>query len=1006
MKTDHTDHLEKNRQFDVFISYKHEDMAFAARIHKRLSRYKPPAGIVPHRRMLKVFRDESDMAGVEYFASIDKALRGSAKLLVICSPSARGSEYINDEIHRFVSYRDANNIIPVIIRGVPNNEAAEKESDERAFPDALCETLEMPLAVDYRDYDVQNVKLNRGRYKNEWFKLLANILDVKREEIEQREEKRFRQRLAIATALVSGVIIILSVLAAVAWIQKREAQHQRNIAISQLMLIDGKESLNTRPDRSLLLSVAATRINPSSNARDLLMTSVLHKNRLERYLTTGGRPWVASTVSDHAGYVFSATKDSRLELHRTNDPASSHTVIGETAGVTAVALAPSNSIAAVGTLDGDVQIWDLAGAKQIHLLKGKINRPISELAFSPDSHRLIVGAAYTDTYLWDVETGSRLAQLDQHKSGPQAMVFHNNGSLMATGAENGRVIVWRFDAAISHFALEDPRNSHSGFIYALAFSPDGKCLVSAGADRKILLWDLETRKVKRTLLNKENGETTTALRFDPQGNRLAIASENGIITILKLDGYAKKTILDASPIKPTDIAFSEDGDQLVVTGIGTNAMRFDLSDTPRFALPLKTNGRGLGPMVFSQDGRRIATLDCKAIDPTSLSCTGQEISVWEIDEPHPVAPPVELATYPRAFCFTKDGDQLVIVEPNKQVTIRDIETGRVVSVSTPPQPPPPPDTAMGGSADHGRIFRRVAFEVPVAGRIRPVMGVGPGMSVSRECSLTDARIGPNAFSADGQRFAFAGAGCIFLWNMDSGWSAEPVLRHINRIRSLGLSKNGAHLAIGKSDGGFIVQHLTPDGPHYAQQIAGRGITINAMSFNPEGTMLAVVGGGAVPSDEEHFIQRFEESGFLSVWQIVGEPILYARSAGFPSAVNAVAFNRDGKTIAVGHCHRRVGWFCQGGAIELWDVPSRKPLGLAIPAHRDDVYHLLFSPKNDLLISRSRPKGIIGGDERILSWDLSTSHWMKTACAIANRDFTSEESEDYFVDIYGQPCEGL
>jgi WD40 repeat protein len=1037
-------------QFDVFISYKHEDKEFAAKLQKTLSRYKPPAGIDAPRRTFKVFLDESDMAGVEYFDAVDKALRGSAKLIVICSPEARNSDYINDEIQRFVKYKDAKSIIPVIIRGIPNNEATEDNQDKRAFPSALCDALKMPLAVDYRDYNRKTDKLNSGKYKNEWYKLLTDILNAKRVDIEQREQKRLRQRLIVAILLASVVIISLSVLAAVAWIQKREAQHQRDIAISQLMVIDGIESLKTQPDRSLLLAVAAARINPSSNSRDLLMKSVLNKDRLERYLTTGSQPWIAAAVSKDAGYILSATVDSQIELHKTNGQKPTHKTIANIPGVTTVAIAPNNAIAAIGTTDGDVQIWGLESARLIKTLKGKSIQRISGLAFSLDSRRLIVGAAYTNTFLWDVEEGIQLAQLDQHISGPQAFAFQRNNRLLATGAENGRVVLWNFEDELSYFVLEDPNNSHSGFIYALAFSPDGKSLVSAGTDRKVLMWDLESRKVRKVVFNKGKGDTTKAIRFDSEGKRLAIASESGTIMILGLDLYSQKITLDASPIEPTDIAFSRDGIKVVVAGVGNYAMVFKISDTERFAKAIVTNGGNIGPMIFSQDGNMIATLDCAKYDPDWLSCIGREINIWDTKNLNKVCPPIDLKTAPRALYFTKNGSQLIIVDNNKHVTIRDIKTDRVSAVFKPPEPEPVPNRIQGNQILRGSLYQRAVFEEPFLARVIPAMGAVPEMEVPGECTLYNTRIGPLAFRADGEMFVYAGSGCIFVWKMTSGWSTEPVMRNVKGIRALSLSADGERLAIVKddgssivrslkrnglqyyqqisvkgitinrvafspdgerlaivkNDGSFIVRSLKPDGPQYYQQISVKGITINRVAFSPDGTLLAIAGKGQIPSDEEGFLKRFDESGFLSVWDVSKEPVVYAQSSAYPTPISSMAFSRDGKTIAVGYCNKPGSWFCPGGVISLWDVSSKKHLGLSLPAHHDDVYNLVFSPRSNLLFSRSSRKSSVSGDDRILVWDLSVSHWIKMACLIANRNFNSDERDQFFVDIYGQPCENL
>jgi TIR domain len=97
---------------DAFISYSRKDVPYATTLERALKRYSPPKGLpVPHRR-LNIFRDTEDFTGTEYFTSVDRHLQGSRKLIVICSPNARRSDFVNDEIRRFAQSHVATDIIP------------------------------------------------------------------------------------------------------------------------------------------------------------------------------------------------------------------------------------------------------------------------------------------------------------------------------------------------------------------------------------------------------------------------------------------------------------------------------------------------------------------------------------------------------------------------------------------------------------------------------------------------------------------------------------------------------------------------------------------------------------------------------------------------------------------------------------------------------------------------------------------------------------------------------
>jgi len=109
-------------RYDAFISYSRRDKAFAKALETALENFRPPKGLPVRMQNLDIFRDESDLTGTAYHESIELHLQQSAKLILICSPDAARSEYVADEIRRFVG-SDASRghqIIPILSRGIPN----------------------------------------------------------------------------------------------------------------------------------------------------------------------------------------------------------------------------------------------------------------------------------------------------------------------------------------------------------------------------------------------------------------------------------------------------------------------------------------------------------------------------------------------------------------------------------------------------------------------------------------------------------------------------------------------------------------------------------------------------------------------------------------------------------------------------------------------------------------------------------------------------------------------
>ncbi|MDF0673366.1 MAG: DUF1566 domain-containing protein [Nitrospira sp.] len=161
--------------FDVFISYSRVDVRLARALHAALERYQVPSHLSRPSRRISVFRDETAMSGTRYYESIDAHLRQSRKMLLICSPAARRSEFVCDEIRRFLGTHSINDIVPVIASGWPNNEAPS--DDLKAFPDLLGD---MPLAANLSTFEPRRHRLQDLDWSEAWHLILANVLDVER----------------------------------------------------------------------------------------------------------------------------------------------------------------------------------------------------------------------------------------------------------------------------------------------------------------------------------------------------------------------------------------------------------------------------------------------------------------------------------------------------------------------------------------------------------------------------------------------------------------------------------------------------------------------------------------------------------------------------------------------------------------------------------------------------------------------------------------------------------
>ena len=171
-------------RYKAFISYSHDDEQWATWLHKSLETYRLPKRLVDelgleHNRLSPIFRDRDELASAHNLSTtILDALRASENLVVICSPSAAQSLWVNREIEEFGRLRDPKRVFCLLIG-----------DSTHSFPPALtAEGMVEPLAADPRD----QADGKRGAR----LKLAASLAGVPYDALRQREARRRARRLA------------------------------------------------------------------------------------------------------------------------------------------------------------------------------------------------------------------------------------------------------------------------------------------------------------------------------------------------------------------------------------------------------------------------------------------------------------------------------------------------------------------------------------------------------------------------------------------------------------------------------------------------------------------------------------------------------------------------------------------------------------------------------------------------------------------------------------------
>jgi len=214
-------------RFRAFISYSHADEQTAKWLHQRLENYRLPRQFVASQglssnRLGTIFRDRDELASSDDLStSIKTALGESENLIVICTPDSASSNWVNEEIKLFKQIR-SNDRVFCVLAGDPDESFPEAALISVDADGTTTRKEKEPLAADIRpDGDGKTIAI---------IKLVAGMLNARFDDLRRREQQRRNRRFATITVASLTAMVAALVLATLALLGQREAEHQRQLA--------------------------------------------------------------------------------------------------------------------------------------------------------------------------------------------------------------------------------------------------------------------------------------------------------------------------------------------------------------------------------------------------------------------------------------------------------------------------------------------------------------------------------------------------------------------------------------------------------------------------------------------------------------------------------------------------------------------------------------------------------------------------------------------------------
>lgn len=267
-------------RYVAFLSYSHSDKAATEWVHRSLERFRMPKklvgletskGLVPA-RLIPIFRDRDELAATDDLgAALRAALDASDHLIVMASPAAANSKYVEEEIRRFKSVKGDARVFALIVSGEPHASATPGREAEEAFPRAL----RFRLAPDGQVSDLPaepiaaDIRPGKDGRRLALLKLIAGITGLSLDNLVQREAQRRTRRLGwIATAALLGMLLT-SGLAFYANQQRVAAEEQKRIA--------EKESAAARAATDYLIDTFELTNPATENPRTVSLLTILDR---------------------------------------------------------------------------------------------------------------------------------------------------------------------------------------------------------------------------------------------------------------------------------------------------------------------------------------------------------------------------------------------------------------------------------------------------------------------------------------------------------------------------------------------------------------------------------------------------------------------------------------------------------------------------------------------------------------------------------------------------------
>lgn len=545
-----------------------------------------------------------------------------------------------------------------------------------------------------------------------------------------------------------------------------------------------------------------------------------------------------------------------------------------------------------------IQIWDVASAKVVRSFRPGDDSPF--IAYSPNGELLAVSGWdgwQCKPEIWNASTGTKVrdlaitAQNDGRRwSENPPLVFSVDGQFLATGGSDNSVVIWE----VASGQIVRTLQGHERPVRHLAFSSDGRTLVSGSADTTALVWPVTPRAKAAVAPDKWNDSTGEALwKQLAEEAPIAYPAAWALVALpQRAVALLKEKVHTVPKVEPGEV-------NRLVTSLGSDTFaERDKANQRLRQLGFRAKAallKGLVDMPTLEKKRRIEKLLGELEKQPSSEQLRDLRAVAVLDNLNTSESEAILETLARgadAAPVTRSAQSALIrLESRRE---RERLAGHAPSPSRPEGAPPRRLYAHKGEV-HAVLFTadgRLALSAGADAKIRrwdlakgeelPPLPGHPGGTYSL------------SLSSDGKNLASAGAdGLVRLWSLETGRETRALAGHKGAVFGVAWNANGKLLVSGGLDATARIWQASGKQDNRIMTGAIGRITSVAFTCDKDDVLTAGIESEGEEPDSKYSLRYW--SHFLRFWRPDG------RREGFPMGQRAsmIAADEVGKWNALG-----------------------------------------------------------------------------------------------------------